>query len=344
MAPDGCGHARCSREGRESEVSTSGFRVPRWLSAALLAVTLGLLAWMVVRDRPALNALGDIAPADVATIMILQVLYLIPESYRQQIVIESSSDTTLRWLPWFRIFIVGRFLNTMIPQSGNVYRGLRLRSDFGVALAEFGGGMAAFVIMSVVASLLVAAPFLAWQSPSLTVAGIPTPLALLIAAAMIGGAPFAIWAVLGRRTVEAGSTSRIVATARSVVSSTMTALSDLRLMVAFLVVWLLTITVVVALYRTVFAAIGWNLGIGEAIAIYALLQASSFLVLTPGNLGIQELGMAALAAIFGIPAAVGVVAAGIIRVTGWIAIAIPAAVFGSGDITRFVRSTRAAKE
>ena len=300
---------------------------------------------MVVRDRPALDALGTVAPLDVALIMILQVLYLMPESYRQQIVIESSSATTLRWFPWFRIFIVGRFLNTIVPQSGNVYRALRLRAESGVALAEFGGGMASFVVMSVVASLLAAAPFLAWQSPSLTIAGLPAPLALLMAAAMIGGAPFAISAVLGHRRLERGSTSRIGATAQSVVSATMSSLRDIRLMVAFLAVWLLTIAVVVALDRTVFAAIGWNLGIGEAIAIYALLQASSFLVLTPGNLGIQELGMAALVAIFGIPAAVGIVAAGIIlRATGWIAIAIPAAVFGSGDITRFLRSTRADEE
>ena len=106
-------------------------------------------------------------------------------------------------------------------------------------------------------------------------------------------------------------------------------------MVAFLGVWVLALLVVVVLYRTIFAAIGWNLGIGEAIAIYALLQASTFVVLTPGNLGIQELGLAALATIFGIPAAIGVIAAALIRVTGWIALAVPAGVFGSADIVQF---------
>lgn len=298
---------------------------------------------MVVRDRPALDALGDIAPADLIVIMILQVLYLIPESYRQKIVIESSADSSIRWLPWLRIFIVGRFLNTIIPQSGNVYRGLRLRTDLGIALADFGGGMAAFVVMSVVASMFVAAPFLAWQSPSLEIAGIPAPIVLLVAGATFAAAPFAAWAVLGRWRTRPGESSRIAETARSVGAATIAALSDIRLMVRFVAVWVVTVTIVVALYRSVFGAIGWELGIGEAIAIYALLQASSFLVLTPGNLGIQELGLTALATVFGIPAAIGVVAAGIIRVTGWIALTVPAAVFGSSDIAVYVRSMRSGK-
>ena len=61
------------------------------------------------------------------------------------------------------------------------------------------------------------------------------------------------------------------------------------------------------------------------------------------NLGIQELGLTALATVFGIPAAIGVVAAGIIRVTGWIALTVPAAVFGSSDIAVYVRSMRSGK-
>ncbi len=142
-------------------MKTAGLRIPRWLSVALVVLTLGLVAWMVARDRPSLEALGNIEPIDVFVIMVLQVLYLIPEGYRQEIVIESSSHTSIPSFQWYRIFIVGRFLNTLIPQSGNVYRALRLRNDLGIAISDFGGGMAAFVIMSVVASLFVAAPLLA---------------------------------------------------------------------------------------------------------------------------------------------------------------------------------------
>ena len=317
-----------------------GIRVPRWLSITLIVVTLGFLIWLVLRDRPSLDALGDIEPGDLAIIMVLQLLYLVPESYRQEIVVESSSGTPIRSFHWFRIFVVGRFLNTLIPQSGNVYRAFRLRSDPGIAISDFGGGMAAFVIMSVVASLLVSVPFIAWQSPALTIGGLPAWLSLLIAAIILGAVPFVISFALRGRFSDWAERSRILDTAGRVGSATMTALRDVRLMGRFVIVWAVTLTVVVALYRSVFAAIDWDLSIGVAIAIFALLQVSSFIVLTPGNLGIQELGMAALVALFGAPAAIGVLAAALIRVTGWIAIAIPAFAFGTGDIIRFLRDDR----
>lgn len=318
-----------------------GFRIPRWMSIVLVISALGLIIWLIARDRPSLDALGDIGPIDLFVIMVLQVLYLIPESYRQKIVIESSSLTSVRSFQWFRIFVVGRFLNTLVPQSGNVYRALRLRNDLGIALTEFGGGMAAFIIMSVVASLLVAAPLLALQSPSPTIGNVPVWAALLTAGVVLAAVPFLIWLTVRNHPPADEERSTIVDTAQQVIKATMTALSDLRLMVAFVAVWVITLIVVVALYRVVFSAIGWNLGVGEAVAIYALLQASSFVVLTPGNLGIQELGFAALAAVFGIPAAIGVIAAGLIRATGWIAVAVPAAMFGSDDIVRYFRDPNA---
>ncbi|MEA3502046.1 MAG: lysylphosphatidylglycerol synthase transmembrane domain-containing protein [Actinomycetota bacterium] len=324
-------------------MKNEGIRIPRWVSIVLVISTLGLVVWMIARDRPSLDALGDIEPIDLLLIMVLQVLYLIPESYRQKIVIESSSSTSIRPFQWFRIFVVGRFLNTLVPQSGNVYRALRLRNDLGIAISEFGGGMAAFVIMSVVASLFVAAPLLAWQSPSPTIGGVPVWIALLIAGTVLAATPFLIWFAVRDRSPVQREQSRIVDTAHRVVTATITALSDVRLMISFVAVWIMTLVVVVLLYTAVFDAIGWDLAIGEAIAIYALLQASSFIVLTPGNLGIQELGFAALAAVFGIPAAIGVIAAGLIRATGWIAVAVPAAVFGSDDIVRFFRSESSAK-
>ncbi|MEA3510413.1 MAG: lysylphosphatidylglycerol synthase domain-containing protein [Actinomycetota bacterium] len=319
-------------------MKAAGIRIPRWVSIVLVVSTLGLVFWMVARDRPSLDALGGIDPIDLFIIMVLQVLYLVPESYRQKIVIESSSHTSIRPFRWFQIFVVGRFLNTLVPQSGNVYRALRLRTDLGIGLSEFGGGMAAFVIMSVVASLFVAAPLVAWQSPSPTINGMPVWVLLLVAGFTIGGIPVLLWLVVRNRSGDQGQPSRILDTAQQVVTATMTALSDLRLMISFVAVWIVTLIVVVALYRSVFDVIGWELGIGEAIAIYALLQASSFVVLTPGNLGIQELGLASLAAVFGIPAAIGVIAAALIRTTGWIAVAIPAALFGSNDIIGYFRS------
>jgi len=68
------------------------------------------------------------------------------------------------------------------------------------------------------------------------------------------------------------------------------------------------------------------------------VQATSFAVITPGNLGIQELGFTGLASLFGIPLAQGAAAAAIIRASGWIALAIPALVFGGRDMFSYLHT------
>lgn len=312
--------------------------VSRRLSVMLTVVTLGIVVWLVARDRPSLEPLLEIHPWQLAAIMILQFMYLVPESFRQEIVIESSSGVALRSVPWFRTFVVGRFLNSIVPQGGNVYRAVRLKADSGVPIADFGGGMATFVIMSVVASLLVAAPLLAWESPSLRILGLPASLVVGVAGLVIAAVPYAAWHLMLQRVTVDEDSSSFARTVHRVVQATATALRDIRLMRSFGAVWIVTIAVVVLLYRYVFDAAGWEIEVGVAIAIYALIQASSFIVVTPGNIGIQEVGMAALAAIFGIPAATGAVAAALIRATGWIAVAIPALVFGSRDVATFLRT------
>lgn len=319
-------------------MSDERIRLPRWISAVLVVATLGITVWLIARDRPSLEALRDIGPAELAIIMVLQLLYLVSESYRQEIVIESSSKRSISSFPWFRIFVVGRFLNALVPQGGNVYRALRLRSDLGIAISDFGGGMAAFVVMSVVASLVVAAPFLAWQSPSLTILGVPASLMVLMAGLLLAVIPFIAWRLIRDRIPADGEPPAILGIMHRIALAMMTALRDRRLLAGFAGTWSVTVIVVVMLYRAVFETVGWDLGIGEAIAIYALLQASSFIVLTPGNLGIQELGMAVLAALVGIPAATGAIAAAVIRVTGWIAVAVPAVAFGTTDIAQFLRT------
>jgi len=313
-------------------------RVPAWLSFGVLVASLGILGWFVGRDLDALDALGTVAPADVILILLLQGLYLIPESYRQQVVIESAGRKRLPVVGWFRVFVVGRFLNSIIPQSGNVYRALRLKTDYQIEYVDFIGSMVLFLVMSVSFNLGLAAVLIAVDPPESSVTAFSTPWVLLAAALVVVGVPVLLRLALGRIAVSDSPWFAPLRALRDLLNSAAAAVHQQGLLIRFVGAWLVTLGVVVALYAAIFSVVGASIGIGEIIALYALVQATSFVVITPGNLGIQELGFTALAALFGIPVAQGAATAAIIRASGWIALAIPAFILGGQDVVSYLRT------
>ncbi len=312
-------------------------RLPAWISFGILVAAIGLLVWFVGRDLDSLDALRAISPVAIVVILVLQGLYLIPESYRQQVVVESAGKVRIPAVSWFRIFIIGRFLNSLIPQTGNVYRALRLKADYGIGYVDYVGSMVLFLLMSISLNLGLASLLIAIDPSEPAGDPLATPWMLLTLAVVVVALPLLLWWILER--VEISDTAwlapfRIL---RDLMDSAVQALRQSGLLVRFVGAWLVTLAVVVALYGVVLSTVGASIGIGETIALYALVQATSFAVITPGNLGIQELGFTGLAALFGVPLAQGVAAAAIIRASGWIVLAIPALLFGGRDMFTYLR-------
>lgn len=317
--------------------STIPRRLPFWMSFGILVAAIGLLVWFVGRDLDSLDTLRAISPVAIVAILVLQGLYLIPESYRQQVVVESAGKAHLPTDAWFRIFVIGRFLNSLIPQSGNVYRALRLKADFRIGYVDYVGSMVLFLLMSISLNLALASLLIAID-PS-EPAGDPTaiPWILLTLAVAVGAVPLLVWWILERVEISDKAWLAPFRILRDLMNSAVGAFRQPGLLARFVGAWLVTLAVVVALYGVILSTVGASIGIGETIALYALVQATSFAVITPGNLGIQELGFAGLAALFGVPLAQGAAAAAIIRASGWIALAIPALLFGGRDIFDYLR-------
>jgi uncharacterized membrane protein YbhN (UPF0104 family) len=313
-------------------------RLPAWLSFGILVASIGLLVWFVGRDLNSLDALRTISQIAIVVILVLQGLYLIPESYRQQVVVESAGKTQLPTFGWFRIFVIGRFLNSLIPQSGNVYRALRLKVDYEIGYVDYVGSMVLFLMMSVSLNLGLASLLIALDPAESVDDPIVTPWVLLALAVIVVAVPLLLWWVLKRFEVPNTTWLAPLKVLRDLMNSAVGALREHGLLIRFVAAWLVTLAVVVALYGIVLSTVGASMGIGQTIALYALVQATSFAVITPGNLGIQELGFTGLAALFGVPLAQGAAAAAVIRASGWIALAIPAFLLGGRDMFAYLRT------
>ncbi len=299
--------------------------------------SVAVIVWFIARDPDAVEALTSISPAEVVALLGLQCVYLFIESKRFEVVVEDAAATPLPTVPMVSLFAVGRVLNMIIPQSGNVYRGVALSTRFGVPAANFAGGLGAFVWMTVTLSSFTAAAVMTLTSPDLEIAGLPASAFMFIVGIVIALGPIAIYFTLGRLLPADGQPS-VMAKVASIVRTMGRTATTPRLIGVVLLLWGGTLAIVVTMYWFTFRIAGSSPSIGALIALYALVQVTSFVVITPGNIGIQELGFAGLAVLLGVPLGLAAAAATLIRASGVIATVGVAAVTGWSDLIEASRT------
>jgi uncharacterized membrane protein YbhN (UPF0104 family) len=291
---------------------------PRWVSWLVAIIGIGILVALVVRSGVPLDTV-DLSVGSVGLLLISQVAYLVTESLRMQSILQEAAGMRFQPLVMFRIFVMARILNLVVPQSGNVYRIASLKDRYNAPIVETTGGLASFVWISVTASLALSTvlTFVSGTSATRVTAISVQVLAGLTIAAV--AAPCALLWVASRITSENSFLSKI----RRASGAALDVVKHPRVLMRFLGYWALSLIVIVIMYATAFSMVGTIPSIAALIAIYALVQATSFVVITPGNIGIQDIGFTAVAIAFGSEPAVAAAAALIIRISG---VAVTAAV------------------
>lgn len=313
-------------------------RTGPWLALALaVAATVALV---VVRGEER-SALSDVAPAAVAWLVVQQLAYLVAQSGRFHVVLVRFAERPIGFAAWLRLFVVGRFLNLFVPQGGNVYRAVQLHRRFDVGYVNF---VAAFINapwLAMVLNLALGAVAVAALQPTAALGGWPVWLVLSGAALVGAAAPFVALAVLPLVPRAWRPLAWLHARLAAMVHATLDSLRDRRYLARVFAWTLVSFVQASAMLWYGFVALGSPVGVAEAIAFYVLLQLATYVPLTPGNVGVQELAFGALAAGFGATALDGVVVSGLVRVTGVVALALAALPLGGIEAARAARAEAA---
>ena len=317
---------------------TSALR--RFLPWLLLAVALAATVWLVVSREDDVRTLVELDPAFLVALLLLQVVYLVVQSVRFHVVLVRFAGQPVGFWRWTKLFIIGRFLNLFIPQAGNVYRAVELRRRFDVRIQDF---LVAFVNapwLAMILNFLFGAVLVGLLVPGVPVAGWPLWLLLVGATVATALAPLVALAILPLFPSRFKATAWLQDRLREMVTVTFESLREPRYL-AWVTWWTFVAFVQASVMIGVgFAALGVPVGVAEAIAFYVLLQLTTYVQVTPGNLGFQELAFAALAAGFGASATDGVLVSTIVRVTGVAALLVTALPTGGLEALRVARSDR----
>ena len=285
--------------------------LPTGASWAVALMGMAILVWMIARTDVRFDDV-EFTLVNIWVLILAQSSYLVTESLRMQSVLERAAGMQFERWHMLRLFIMARILNLVVPQSGNVLRVAGIKDRYGAAISETVGGLAGFVWLSVSASLGLSTLLFAAGLGDDVSTNTPPWLVLAALTLVAIGAPWILLRLLSGINRQHGFVSKLV---RAADASLAVARSP-RTLLTFGVYWLVAIAVIVVMYATAFSMVGPIPSVPTLIAIYALVQATSFVVITPGNIGIQDLGFAAVAVAFGSDPGVAAAAALIIRISG----------------------------
>ena len=311
----------------------------RSLSLVLFVLSVGYVVWRIASDRQALELLGEVPVWSAVLLIAVQVIYLLPQAYRYLLVLRMGSGRAIPALAWLRLFILGRFLNSLVPQAGTFYRGLRLREDFGVPVARFLGGYVAFTWLSTILNLAVASIVIGTLEPDLDIGGFPALAITLIGLLGITAAPPAALWVVNRLPAPAGAWGWMKRRLEDLLTSSVALFRVPDKLAVFVLVWAAGLALALSMFSLALTALDLDLSVSGILLFFALLQFGSYVTITPGNLGVLELGFGALGAQLGIGLVGGLLVAALLRVSGYIALLLSGVALGGIDALREARDS-----
>jgi uncharacterized membrane protein YbhN (UPF0104 family) len=276
-----------------------------------------LVGRMVFENAEDLRQLQEFRLEQLLLLYGLFVVYLFLRAYSSYIILHSVESVEISLGEWIKIFAIGRFANTLFAQSGNLYRATVLKEKHQLSFSGYVNVQAFFVWLETLASLGMALLLALWSHSTTRIAGfrVTIVLGLLMIVVFIG--PIFAKQVLDKWGCKSGTMGKINRLLDQMLSFVLNRGTDLSLIARVTIIDLGLFVTWGLLYRTTFLSMGIEIGLGDLALFLAVYKLSTFLVITPGNMGVREAAYALLGQAVGISMAQGVIVSAVLRITGY---------------------------
>lgn len=306
-------------------------RALRWsVSLACLAY----IGWYFYSHRQDLRLIANVTLPVAIMLLGLCMVYNLVNSCRYQIILQKVSSAKIPFFPWFKLFILALWLNVFFPQLGNLYRGVQLKKLHGVSYTHYISSYASFAWMDTCLNLTLAIVLAMAFGGSLPrrneVVGV---LALILLAAI--AAPILLAWGLGKFHFRGRTLNWMHTRAQEAVDASAQAMRDWRYLFKILVTSLIVFALISVIFYFCFLSLGVHAGLAPLGMFCSLYKFSTYLSITPGNLGLQEVACGVLGEQVQTGGmAVGILASAMLRVFSYLLLAILAICLGGIDLIR----------
>jgi glycosyltransferase involved in cell wall biosynthesis len=319
---------------RDTTTKTKSGRIKKIIRWSIAALCVGYVVYFFWTEKQNIQVAFNLKPWIILSIMTGFLIYLLLYSYRLRLVITKCSGKKIAFSKWFRLIVLARFLNRIIPQSGNIYRGVNLKNDYQISYTQYITAYVSFAWMDTFLNLLIASVVLVIMYPSLKIAEINASFLLGLLTVTIALAPVVflkmchLFELRFQRPVWA--TSKL----SEVLEVTMHNLKDLGYVLKVAGLGVLTFIHVCVMFYLFFRCVDLHLSPPITILFYSIFKLSTFINITPGNIGTRELAYGIIGEMMNIGMGHGILVSMITRIFGTIFIFSMGLLFGGAGILR----------
>ena len=270
----------------------------------------------------------------IISIVLLSIFYHLLHSYRFRLVLEKCSGRQIPFFPWFRIYILGRFFNTAFPQMGNIYRSVRLKQDYNISYTRYISGFASFAWLDMSLNLTIATVLIFILRPDIKIGAVTAWLFLLVAGVIVMAVPVLSEIIFRKTNIKQSYLSWVHAKLSEVLTITVANLRDLTFLAKIILLGMIVFIRTLLIYHILFLGLGVHIDLSALTIFYVLFKISTFINVTPGNLGVQEIAFGFLSEQIGVGMASGILLSIITRIFSTSVVILLGLLLGGVDLLR----------
>jgi uncharacterized protein (TIRG00374 family) len=286
----------------------------RLIQNIIAAVCIVYIIIFFIKNKQQLQLAFNLRPTIIATLFILLILDLAINGLRMKIVIEKCSDVPIPAGRWYKIFLLGRFLNTVVPQLGNLYRGVTLKQNHNISYTSYVSSLASFAWMEISINLIFALIIILLTNRRMQIAGIDVRLFLSGLVALVIAGPIIADAGLRLFKVQSNALVWVHSKLSHVFATAVTSLKDSTYILSIVSATLLAFIVIITMFYVCFLSINIRISITATVVFLAVLKVADVVVITPGNLGVREIIFGIITEQIGLSMMEGILASAILRI------------------------------
>ncbi len=298
---------------------------------------LSYLAYYVVNNIDEFLRLGNITFHQLIQMYIISCLTIIVISTRMLLLLREYGLSKISYIEWTRIYILARFFNKVVPQAGNIYRAFKLKQDYNFSYSKYLTTFVVFILLDVVIILLISTIVLFIFESSLLVRGIPVFIVPLSAFVFIISVPIFISLIAKIKINESSRLFKIFREYNAIIS----ALSSHHLIINQITLSMSSFVLYIYLFYICSISISVDIPISMLIIFSAIIKLSTYIVITPGNIGIKEMALGYLSTTINLDFGVGIMISGISNVIIYIATITMGCFFGGIPMIKGLHNLKA---
>jgi len=215
---------------------------------------------------------------------------------------------------------------------GNVYRSIELKQKYSISYTRYISSFTSLAWMDTSINLIIAAMIIAVINPGFKIGQFLAWEVLVILIFVVVATPIVAEIVLRKINFKNRYLDWLHSKFAEVLLVSVSNLKDKVYLLKIVLLGLAIFVRTCAMFYVYFSVFNVQISIPALVVFYALFKIGAFIIITPGNVGVQEVIYGFLSEQMGIGMAQGVLVAALIRVVGICSISILGLTLGGADL------------